>query len=131
MPNLVASAVEAALDRLGIQHRDVPYGSGVLCFCTIPVNGLTFDVWYANNGMIRIWRFVDTAPASKAGTRWEYRNPNHPDAVAGIEVTEEGDVNFYAEQNLDGTDSRSAARIESMIRGFITIITDGFPAFGL
>ena len=55
---------------------------------------LTFDIQYEDNGLIRLWRFIGTAPASKAGKRCEYRTSKSPHAVVGMEVTDEGDIMF-------------------------------------
>ena len=100
-------------------------------FCTIPEKKLTFDIQYEDNGLIRLWRFIGTAPASKAGKRCEYRASKYPSAVVGMEVTDEGDVSFYAEQKVDITDSRSAVHIDKMISRYINLQVDNFLALAL
>ena len=131
MTNTDVSTLGAALSRLGINYRDFPCRSGEFYFCTIPEKKLTFDIRYEENGLIRLWRFIGTAPASKAGKRCEYRASKYPSAVVGMEVTDEGDVSFYAEQKVDTTDSRSAARIDRMISSYINLLVDSSLALAL
>ena len=96
-----------------------------------PRKKLTFDIQYEGNGLIRLWRFIGTAPASKAGRRCEYRTSKSPHAVVGMEVTDEGDISFYAEQKVDITDSRSAVRIDRMISRYINLQVDNSLALAL
>lgn len=124
MSNTNVSTLGAALSRLGINYRDFPCRSGEFYFCTIPEKKLTFDIQYEDNGLIRLWRFIGTAPASKAGRRCEYRTSKSPHAVVGMEVTDEGDISFYAEQKVDITDSRSTVRIDRMISSYINLQVD-------
>ena len=112
----------AALSRLGILYRDLPCRNGELYFCTIPSNGITFDLQYSKDGTIRLWRFVSTTTISKAGVRCEYRKQNYPHAVIGIEVTDEGDISLFAEQKIDGDDPRSEARFLKMLHGYTELI---------
>ena len=60
----------------------------------------------------------------KLGRRCEYRTSKSPHAVVGMEVTDEGDISFYAEQKVDITDSRSAVRIDRMISSYINLQVD-------
>lgn len=131
MSNTNVSTLGVALSRLGINYRDFPCRSGEFYFCTIPEKKLTFDIQYEDNGLIRLWRFIGTAPASKAGKRCEYRASKYPSAVVGMEVTDEGDVSFYAEQKVDITDSRSAVRIDKMISRYINLQVDNSLALAL
>ena len=131
MSNTNVSTLGDALRRLGINYREFPCRSGEFYFCTIPEKKLTFDIQYEDNGLIRLWRFIGTAPASKAGKRCEYRASKYPSAVVGMEVTDEGDVSFYAEQKVDITDSRSAVRIDKMISRYINLQVDNSLALAL
>lgn len=131
MSNTDVSPLGASLSRLGINYRDFPCRRGEFYFCTIPERKLTFDIQYEENGLIRLWRFIGTAPASKAGKRCEYRAPQYPSAVVGMEVTDEGDVSFYAEQKIDVSDANSAIRIDRMISRYINMISDVPPALAL
>lgn len=131
MSNTDVSTLGAALSRLGINYRDFPCRSGQFYFCTIPEKKLTFDIRYEDNGLIRLWRFIGIAPVSKAGSRCEYRASKSPHAVVGMEVTDEGDISFYAEQKVDITDSRSAVRIDRMISNYINLNVDASLALAL
>lgn len=125
MKNTVASMSGVVLDRLRIKYRKLPCRDGAFYYCTIPFNGYTFDLQCEDkDNTVRIWRFIGTAPLSKAGRRCEYRNPHYPWAVIGMEVTDEGDVSFYAEQKIEMTDRKSAARIDKMISGYIDMIAN-------
>ena len=125
MKNTVASMSGVVLDRLRIKYRKLPCRDGAFYYCTIPFNGYTFDLQCGDkDNTVRIWRFIGTAPLSKAGRRCEYRNPHYPWAVIGMEVTDEGDVSFYAEQKIEMTDRKSAARIDKMISGYIEMIAN-------
>ena len=125
MKNTVTSMSGVVLDRLRIKYRKLPCRDGAFYYCTIPSNGYTFDLQCEDkDNTVRIWRFIGTAPLSKAGRRCEYRNPHYPWAVIGMEVTDEGDVSFYAEQKIEMTDRKSAARIDKMISGYIDMIAN-------
>lgn len=124
MSNADVSTLGATLSRLGINYRDFPCRSGEFYFCTIPEKKLTFDLQYGENGLIRLWRFIGKAPTSKVGRRCEYRASQCPSAVVGIEVTDECDISFYAEQKVDITDSRNIARIDRMISGYVNLLMD-------
>lgn len=124
MSNTDVSTVRAVLSRLGIDYRDFPCRNGEFYFCTIPEKKLNFDIQYEENGLIRLWRFIGTASASKAGKRCEYRASKYPSAVVGMEVTDEGDVSFYAEQKIDVTDAKCAVRIDRMISRYINMISE-------
>lgn len=124
MSNTNVSTLGTILSRHGINYRDFPCRSGEFYFCTIPEKKLTFDLQYNENGLMRLWRFVGEAPASKAGRRCEYRASQYPYTVVGIEVTDEGDISFYAEQKVDINDSRNIARIDRMISGYVNLLMD-------
>ena len=47
-----------------------------------------------------------------------------PYSVVGMEVTDEGDVSFYAEQKIDVADVKCASRIDRMISRYINIISE-------
>lgn len=57
-------------------------------------NGISFDIKLTDDGTVRLWRFVGNAPIFKAGKRCEYRRPEYPHAVVGVEITDEGDLCF-------------------------------------
>ncbi|MGN0685166.1 MAG: hypothetical protein ACI4KC_03615 [Gemmiger sp.] len=112
------------LQLLGISSKPYPCRIGEFYFCTVPTDkSLTFNLRFSDNRTIRLWRFIGTAPRSAAGYRWEYRNPNVPLAVIGLEVTTDGDICFFAEQELEAYGTASQARISRMVSGYITVIT--------
>ena len=90
----------------------------------ICLNSIRWGLDIDDHGIIRLWKFIGTAPLSKSGNRCEYRNSQQPCSAVGIEVTDEGDVSFYAEQKVDVTDAKSAARIDRMISRYINMISD-------
>ena len=122
-------SVEVVLEHLGIKYREYPCRNGELYFCTVP-NGLTFDLKYDEDGTIQLWRFVGTAPTPKAKMRCEYCKPGNPHSVIGIEITDEGDVSFYAMQTLDKNGSDINARIDKMISGYVKLAINS-PFLGL
>ena len=96
-----------------------------------PRKKLMFDIQYEDNGLIWLWRFIGTTPVSKPGRRCEYRTSKSPHAVVGMEVIDEGDISFYAEQKVDITDSRSAVRIDRIISSYINLQIDNALALAL
>lgn len=124
MTNTVTSIAAAILNRLGISYRGFSCGKGAFFYCKIPTDGYTFDLQYDEDGTIRLWRFVGTAPISKAGKRYECRKPNYPHTAVGIEVTDEGDLSFYAEQKIDPHDSSREECIIRMIEGYVSMIAN-------
>ena len=116
------NAVET-LKRLHITYKEFPCRTGGLFLCKKP-DGISFDIKIDDNGFIRLWRFIGKAPLSKSGSRCEYRNPHKPFSVVGMEVTDEGDVSFYAESKLDLTDAKSAVQVDRMISRYINMISN-------
>lgn len=117
-------SVLAAFDCLGIHYRGYPCKGGTLYFCTIPASGLTFDLKYREDGTIKLWRFVGTAPVSKPAVKYEYRRPGAPCSAVGIEITDDGDISLYAEQTIDENDADRNARIKRIISGYVKITQD-------
>lgn len=124
MTNTVTPIADAVLNRLGIPHRDLPCRKGEFYFCTIPTTGTTFDLQCGEDGSIRLWRFVDATSLSKAGMRCEYRKPSHPHTAIGLEVTDEGDVCFYAEHRIDGSDSQRESQIIRMVGSYASMVSN-------
>lgn len=111
------------LNRLHIAYKELPCRNGWFYCCKKP-DGISFDIKIDDQGIIRLWRFIGTAPLSKSGSRCEYRNPQQPYSVVGMEITDEGDVCFYAEQKIDVADVKCASRIDRMISRYINMISD-------
>ena len=85
---------------------------------------LTFDIKLTDDGTVRLWRFVGNAPISKAGKRCEYRRPEYPHAVVEVEITDEGDLCFFAELKIDPSDSEREICITHMIESYLSVITN-------
>lgn len=112
----------SVLDLLRINYREFPCENGKFYFCINPVNGVAFDLKQGEDGIIRLWRFVGTAPVSKAGFRCEYRKPQNPSSLIGLEITDEGDICLYAQRDISCDDPKSKEHIYNMIKGYIKII---------
>lgn len=121
---------KGTLNRLHIAYRELPCRNGWF-YCCKKNDGISFNIKIDDYGMIRLWKFIGTAPLSKSGSRCEYCNSQHPCSVVGIEVTDEGDVSFYAEKKIDVTDVKCAARIDRMISRYINMISEVPFAFAL
>ena len=112
---------KTVLDSLHIQYRRITLPSGSLCFCTLP-GGQTFDLFVETGGTIRLWCFIGTLSADKAGARLEYRKPECPGAAVGLAVTEEGDLSLFAERTVAPDDSRTSRRIRRMVACFSAML---------
>lgn len=113
----------SVLQCLGIPCQPYPCRNGEFYFCTVPTDKrITFNLRVSPNRTIRLWRFIGTAPLSAAGYRWEYRKPGGPQALIGLEVTAEGDVCLFAEQDLEPQGAQDRARIARMLVGYIHLI---------
>ena len=119
-----SSFSDAALNQLGISHCEFPYRNGGLLFCKIPSTKMTFDLQYSQDGTVRLWRFVGCTEPSKAGMRCEYRDPNHPHSIIGVEVSDESEVMLYAEQLFACDDKQREKRLIKMIEGYLKLISN-------
>ncbi len=113
----------SVLQHLGIPCQPYPCRNGEFYFCTVPTDKrITFNLRVSPSRTIRLWRFIGTVPLSAAGHRWEYRKPGGPRALIGLEVTAEGDVCLFAEQDLEPQGAQNRARIARMLVGYIHLI---------
>lgn len=115
MINTVRSIIEIALLESGVRYRKL--GDDVY-FCML-LNGLTFDLRCSDGDTLRMWRFVDSDPISKAGTRFVCCRAN---ATLGVEITEEGEVELFAEYRYDYKSPDIEQRIRKMLTGYIDMI---------
>lgn len=115
---------EESLKRLCIAYRELPCKNGWFYYCKNTANGISFDIKLTDDGTVRLWRFVGNAPISKAGKRCEYRRPEYPHAVVGVEITDEGDLCFFAELKIDLSDSEREICITHMIESYLSVITN-------
>ena len=109
------------LKKYNIQYRQFALKDDNFLFCTLP-NGLTFDILIKQDE-IKLWRFVGTTSVSKAGIQMEYRSQDIPYTVLGFEVTDEGDICFYAKQKID-YDDFVRSDISDLIGNYIKIAID-------
>lgn len=111
------SFIEEALDRLDIQYRRLPIKQEAFYFCTLS-NGLAFNLRFAV-GNIKMWRFIGVLKHFKAGTRVEkYKK----EIVIGLEVTDEGDISFYAMQKFECGDFQQEKRLMKMLSDYTRMI---------
>lgn len=115
MANTIRSIIELALLEVGVCYRKL--GDG-LYFCMLP-NGLTFDLMHSDGKTIRMWRFIDSAPLPKAGIRFVCCRAN---ATLGVEITDEGEVELFAEYRYDRKSPDIEQRIRKMLAGYIDMI---------
>ena len=116
--------VEESLKRLRIVYRALPCKNGWFYYCKNTSNGISFDIKLTDDGTVRLWRFVGNAPIFKAGKRCEYRRPEYPHAVVWVEITDEGDLCFFAELKIDPSDSEREICIPHMIESYLSVITN-------
>ena len=109
--------VEESLKRLRIVYRALPCKNGWFYYCKNTSNGISFDIKLTDDGTVRLWRFVGNAPIFKAGKRY-------PHAVVGVEITDEGDLCFFAELKIDPSDSEREICIPHMIESYLSVITN-------
>lgn len=114
MSNTLRSVIELSLLEFGVRYRKL---GDDLYFCMLP-NSLTFDLVYDDN-IIRMWRFVDSAPLTKAGTSYIYCKAN---ATLGIKITDEGDAELFTEYQYDRKVPNIDQRIRKMLKGYIDMI---------
>ena len=117
---IASNNIYYTLKKNNIQYRQFELKDENLFFCTLP-NGLTFDILIKQDE-IKLWRFVGTTSVSKAGTKMEYHLPDKP-YTFGFEVTDEGDICFYAHQKIDLDDSKTIDSLKDIIYAFTNIIT--------
>lgn len=120
--NSIHVPIAEEFNHLNIRYRKIVFSDGELYFCTL-TGGLTFDLFVGTDGLVRVWRFVSSVPVCKAGACIEYRKPEYPHMSLGFEVTEDGDLCFYAEQGIDANDSQKEHRVTKLIRNYAGIIS--------
>lgn len=121
MTNTVIHYVQAALDRLGIHYREIPYKNGTLYLCTVPFCGITFDLSCEEDSTIKMWRFVNPSVQDKTRILHEYRKEN---SALGLEATDEGGISLYAECVFCNNGLNAEKHIFKMIKGYANLITE-------
>ena len=115
------TVTETALVTLNISYRIINFTNKSLFFCELS-NGITFDMFVGRDGSIRLWRFIGITASSKSGMKIEYRKFRYSNVVLGLEVMEEGDLNLYAEQQINFDNAQSAKYVYELIKNFSQII---------
>ena len=112
-----------ALNGLNIKHHKHILASGIFYFCRLH-NGLSFDIKINPDGTVRLWRFVcQNVPHNRTGVEFAYTDSAYPDIVFGFEVTNEYDLCFYAELNMDREETDTAQSIAEQLSIFLHLIT--------
>lgn len=116
MASSTRSEIELFLLEFGVRYRKL---GDDLYFCMLP-NGLTFDLLCSDHGNIQMWRFIDTAPLEKAGTRYTCSKAN---ATLGVEVTDEGDVKLFTEFQCTSQIEDFSQDVNKILVGYFDMIT--------
>lgn len=110
------STAALALNRLCIPYREHSFKDGTLYFCWLPDHGIV-DLFVGWRGNFRLWCFVGSESPAYAGIRIEFQGQRQPSLTAGMEITEEGDLRLYMEQQCDD-DTQMEASIRRMLVAF-------------
>lgn len=109
---------DEVLHHLEIKFRKLVGQDNLLYFCTDSASGLTFDLEYKKNNTIRLWKFIGTTSVLKARKKWVYQKDHDSPTLFGMEVTDEGDICFYAEQTVNRNDLKNNTSIPKLIRNY-------------
>lgn len=107
------------LNYLEIDYRIVNLKDCMLFFCELPT-GQIFDIQLEENRELKIWTFVGKTEIEKAGIKYERAISNGKQIKIGIEVTNEGDLNFYMIQD---TSCDSGLSVYKIINGYLKMLS--------
>ncbi len=71
----------------------------ILFFCESNY-GYTFNLCLKNNQTLKIWSFIGEFPDKKTKVQYKLEKINDSYTIVGIDVTDDGDLNFYALQTI-------------------------------
>lgn len=125
MINSNNSIINDSLADMGIIYREIQFKKGTLFFCEL-LNGCSFNICFNNNRTIKIWSFIGTVSIRRAGTKYEWRGTADTSMRMGLEVTGDGDVNFYISDTLESKDIKE--HIDQLIEWYSSIITNRIAA---
>lgn len=91
----------------------------MLFFCELPT-GQIFDIQLKKNQYLKIWSFVGTVETENAGTQYEITTNTEVQIKMEIEVTEEGDLNFYMIQDISFNEKQS---VYKAIDGYLKMLS--------
>lgn len=115
------SVIDSVLTELGMKYRRFEVENTVLLFCTLP-NGRVYDLSVDKDGCIKLWQFIGDASTSQYDMRIVCRRSEYPCAAVGFEVTDEGNICFYAELKVNFNNPNTAEQIYKLIKGYCEII---------
>lgn len=119
--------VNTALDKSNIQHRSLKYDNETLYFARL-CNGLTFDMIFKQDGILRLWRFIHTGiPMDRINVRFEYSKSKceNENETIGLRLTEEGDLELSLEKKYDNLENLNVEEdIQKKIDEFSKIISN-------
>ena len=114
---------EMVLNRLHIKYHEHQMPASTIFFCRLP-NRLSFNMMVHLDGTVRLWRYICfDMPKEQVGLNFAYTKSENNGAVVGYEVTDECDLNCYAEQIVDLLEKNAEFRIIKQLNGFSTLIT--------
>lgn len=116
------SIIKQALTNLRIKYREVDLKQKKLLFCRL-LTGQTFDISIENDQVIKIWSFVGTVDIEKSGFHYEFNTADTIITEAGIDVTDEGDLCFYAVQKRKTDDKQTKSCVCKIIKLYSAIIS--------
>lgn len=103
-----------------IAFREIDCRNGILYLCETSY-GQTFNFNLQDNNSVKIWSFVGTASIDKAGTKCEWKSENDLYPIGGIEITDDGDLNFYMTDILTLDEPTGMVKVKNMITIFVTL----------
>lgn len=111
-----------ALSSLEIQYRKVNLKDSVMFFCELPT-GQIFDIQLEEKRGLEIWTFVGKTDIEKAGMKYERVICNNEQIKVGIEVTDEGDLNFYMIQDISYAGKQSVQPAYKLINSYLKMLS--------
>lgn len=112
--------VEEEFEQLKISFRKIAFRDGNLYFCSLE-NGQTFDAFLGVDEKMRLWRFIGEYPPEKAGSRFEYREPQYPNTLFVLDINEDGELFCSAEQAVAPDSIGSDERILNFITTYLAV----------
>lgn len=95
----------------------------ILFFCK-STYGHTFNLCMENNQTLKLWSFIGEVPVKSTKVQYKWEKTNDSYTVVGIEVTDEGDLNFYALQTIGSNEKLIANRAHKLIDCYVESLTE-------
>ena len=103
-----------------IAFREIDCRNGILYLCETSY-GQTFNFNLQDDNSVKIWSFVGTASIDKAETKCEWKSENDLYPIGGIEITDDGDLNFFMTDILTLDEPTGMVKVKNMITIFVTL----------